>query len=61
MNYVDILILAVAGLSLILFPKAMFLGSKAVPTKEKVRLFRLVGAFLVLIAVFYYAGIRLVS
>lgn len=52
MSLIDVAIPGLVGLVVFLWPKAMFLGSRAAPTEKKIRLLKYVGAFLLLVAAF---------
>jgi len=53
MTYIDLLIPGVAGLLLLVWPQAMFMGSRVKPDAKKIGLLRGLGAVLLLVALIY--------
>jgi len=53
MTYIDLVIPGAAGLLLLVWPQAMFMGSRVNPDAKKIRLLRGLGAVLLLVAVIY--------
>ncbi|MGC2047461.1 MAG: hypothetical protein WA635_02450 [Gallionella sp.] len=53
MTYIDLVIPGVAGLLLLVWPQAMFMGSRAKPGAKKIRLLRGLGVVLLLVAAIY--------
>jgi phosphate starvation-inducible membrane PsiE len=53
MSLIDVAIPGVIGLVLLLWPQAMFLGSRVGPTEKKIRMLRYSGALLLLVAAVY--------
>ena len=53
MSFIDVAIPAIVGGVALLWPKVMFLGSRATPTEQKLRWIRYAGVALLLVAAFY--------
>ncbi len=53
--YIDVIIPAVIGLILLIWPQSMFYGSRATPDEKKLRLLRGAGGLLLLIAALFLA------
>jgi hypothetical protein len=53
MLLIDVAIPGVIGLVLLLWPQAMFLGSRVAPTEKKIRMLRYSGALVLLVAAVY--------
>lgn len=53
MSFIDVAIPGVVGLLLVVWPQAMFVGSRVVPDAKKLRLLRAAGAALLLAAAIY--------
>ena len=53
MSYIDLVIPGLAGLLLLVWPQAMFMGSRVKPDPQKIMLLRGLGMVLLLIAVIY--------
>ena len=53
MTYIDLLIPALAGLLLLVWPQTMFMGSKAKPDAKKLMMLRGLGVVLLLVAAVY--------
>ena len=58
MSLIDIAIPALIGLLLVAWPQFVFLGSKATPDAKKIRLMRVLGLVLLLVAGLFQ-GVRL--
>ena len=53
MSYIDLVIPGLAGLLLLVWPQAMFMGSRVKPDPKKIRLLRGLGIVLLLVTVTY--------
>ena len=53
MTYIDLVIPGVAGMLLLVWPQAMFLGSRVKPDPRKIMLLRGLGVVLLLVALIY--------
>jgi len=53
MTYIDLVIPAVAGLLLLVWPQSMFMGSRIKPDARKILWLRSLGMVLLLVAVVY--------
>ena len=53
MSYIDLVIPGLAGLLLLVWPQAMFMGSRVKPDPKKIRLLRGLGMILMLVALIY--------
>jgi len=60
MSFIDVAIPAIIGLVALVWPHAMFYGSRATPDDKKIRLIRGGGAVL-LVAAVIYLGIKLAA
>jgi hypothetical protein len=60
MSFVDIAIPAIIGIAMLLWPKVLFVGSRATPTEQKLRRTRYAGIALLSVAAVYLA-IKLVA
>jgi hypothetical protein len=52
-SYIDLVIPGLAGLLLLVWPQAMFMGSRVKPDPKKIRLLRGLGIVLLLVTVIY--------
>lgn len=52
MSFLDVAIPGVIGFVALLWPQAMFIGSRVPATDKKIRIIRYAGAFLLLVAAF---------
>jgi hypothetical protein len=52
-SYIDLVIPGLAGLLLLVWPQAMFMGSRVKPDPKKIRLLRGLGIVLLLVTVTY--------
>lgn len=55
MSFIDVAIPGIAGVVLLIWPQAMFAGSKATPDASKLRTLRTVGVVLLAAAAIYLA------
>lgn len=55
MSFIDVAIPGIIGLVLVLWPQAVFVGSKVSPDPKKIRLLRIVGVVLLVVAAGYLA------
>lgn len=55
MSFVDVAIPAIVGLVLLAWPQAVFAGSKVIPDAKKIRLIRIGGVVLLVVAALYLA------
>ena len=55
MSFVDVAIPAIVGLVLLAWPHAVFTGSKVTPDAKKIRLIRIGGVVLLVVAALYLA------
>jgi hypothetical protein len=60
MSFIDVAIPAVIGLVALARPQLMFYGSRAAPDEKKIRIIRMAGGLLMVVAAIYLA-IKLVS
>jgi hypothetical protein len=60
MSFIDVAIPAIIGLVALVWPQAMFYGSRATPDDKKIRVIRGVGVVLLVVAVIYL-GIKLAA
>ena len=60
MSFVDVAIPGIIGLVLLMWPQAMFAGSKVTPDVAKIRTMRIAGALL-LVAAAMYLAVKLVG
>jgi len=60
MSLIDVAIPGIIGLVLLLWPQAIFAGSRVAPTEQKLRFLRGAGILLLLVAVLYLV-IKLVA
>ena len=54
MSFIDVAIPGIAGFVLLVWPQAMFAGSKVSPDAGKIRTMRIVGALLLVAAALYF-------
>ena len=60
MSWIDVAIPGIIGLVVFLWPQAIFLGSRVVPTEQKLRFLRRSGVLLLLVAALFFV-IKLVG
>jgi hypothetical protein len=60
MSYIDVAIPAIIGVVALVWPQAMFYGSRATPDEKKIRLIRGAGMVLLVVAIIYL-GIKLAA
>lgn len=60
MSFIDVAIPAIIGVVALVWPQAVFYGSRASPDDKKIRLIRGVGALLLVVAA-VYLGIKLAA
>ena len=53
MSLIDVAIPGIIGLVLLLWPQAIFTGSRAAPTEQKLRFLRRAGILLLMVAALY--------
>jgi hypothetical protein len=60
MSFIDVAIPAIIGIVVLLWPKVLFVGSRAAPTEQKLRWIRYAGIALLFVAALYLV-IKLVA
>lgn len=53
MSFIDVAIPGIIGFVLLMWPQSMFVGSRATPDPQKLRLLRRIGVALLVVAVIY--------